>query len=171
MPTRMTLNILWRWARTNLIKFNKAKCRALQLYWGIPIHKYWLGERPESSPEKDLEVLVDELNVSWQCAHAAQKANCILGWMKSSETGRVREMTVSLCSALVRPLLHYCIQLWVPSTRARSCCSRFRGGQNDDHRAHKRNGDRLRVGLSSLEKASWRPYCSLPKNKWGTQNF
>ncbi|GAB0206004.1 cAMP-dependent protein kinase inhibitor alpha [Grus japonensis] len=111
------LDRLERWACANRMKFNKAKCKVLHMGQGNPKHNYRLGEEwMESSPEeKDLGVLIDEkLNMSRQCALAAQKANCVLGCIKSSVTSRSREGILPLYSTLVRPHLEYYIQLWGP---------------------------------------------------------
>ena len=58
-----------------------------------------------------------KLDMSQQCALAVRKANCVLGCIKKGVAIREREVTVPLCSALVRPHLQYCIQAWDPQHR------------------------------------------------------
>ena len=102
------------------MRSNTAKYKVLHLGQRNLRHLYRLeGAVLESSPaEKDLGVLVDEtLNVSQQCVPAVWKANGILGSISREVASRDREGIVPLCSALVRPHLQYCVQVWGPQYR------------------------------------------------------
>ncbi|CAM4608465.1 unnamed protein product [Lepidochelys olivacea] len=107
------LDKLENWAKRNLLKFNKDKCRVLHLGQKNPSYRLRTDWLSGSSAVKNLGITVDErLDMSQQCALVAKKANSILGCISRSITSRSREVIIPLYSALLRPHLEYCIQFW-----------------------------------------------------------
>ena len=97
-----------------------------------------------------------KLDTSKKCAPSAQKVNHTLGCIKRSVASRVREVILSISSALVRPHLEYCIQMWSPQYRRDMElleCIQRRATKMIPGLEQLSYEDRLRgLGLCSLEK-------------------
>ncbi|RMC14792.1 hypothetical protein DUI87_06968 [Hirundo rustica rustica] len=125
-----------KWAHENLV-ISKSKCKVLHLGKG----NHWCqnglaDEVTEGSPgEKHLGALVDEkLEMSQQCALAAQKANRILGCIRSVAS-RLREVSVPVCPSLIVPHLQYWVQ-FRPLSRGKmwALWCVFRGGHEHNQK-------------------------------------
>ncbi|CAM4656694.1 unnamed protein product [Lepidochelys kempii] len=110
------LDKLEDWAKRNLMRFNKDKCRVLHLGRKNPMHRYrlgieWLGS---SSAEKNLGLQWMRSWIRVKCALVAKKANSILGCISRGIASRSRDLIIPLYSTLVRPHLEYRFQFWAP---------------------------------------------------------
>jgi len=116
--------------------------------------------------EKDLGVLVNgQLNMSKQCAQVAKKANGSLAGISNGVASRSRAGFVPLCSALLRPHLDSCVQLWAPHYKKdlevlervqRRAMRLGKGLENKSYVEWLRE-----LGLLSLQQAKGRLYHSL----------
>ncbi|KAK4815453.1 hypothetical protein QYF61_002842 [Mycteria americana] len=134
---------------------NKGKCKVPHLGRNSPMHQYMLGTTPleNSFAKKDLRVLVNtKLNTSQQCALAAKAAN-VLHCVRGSAASRWREVILALSSALVRPHLECCVQLWAPQHKTDMDICQQRASKMLKGLEHLFYGERLKeMGLFSLGK-------------------
>jgi len=109
------LDKLEKWACVNLMRFNKPSAGSCSWFGTAPAtNTSWRMKGLRAALLRRTWGMDEKLDMSHQCALAAQNASRILGCIKRSVASRSREAILPLYSALVRPHLECCIQLWGP---------------------------------------------------------
>ena len=97
------------------MEFNVDKCKVMHLGKNNPKNSYSMAEvnLEETTEEKDLGVLIDnKLNFGKHIQNIVTRANRVLSLIIISFASLNKTMFLNLYTALIRPLLEYCVQVW-----------------------------------------------------------
>ena len=111
------LDSIKEWADKWRMEFNVDKCKIMHLGKRNPRHTYTMGggNLMVTTEERDLGVVFDEkLDFSRHIRVAVNKANRMLGMIRSGFACMNQDMFKLLYPVMVRPLLEYCVQVWSP---------------------------------------------------------
>ena len=104
---------LVRWSEKWQMLFNFGKCKCLHTWPGNTGTDYAIIGRTilrTTMKEKDIGLTMNaNMRVSEQCRIAASKGNQVLGMIRRNITYKEKSLIVSLCKAIVRPHLEYCM--------------------------------------------------------------
>ena len=109
-------NVL-EWAKKWKMEFNVEKCKVMHIGNSNPKFKYNMDgkELNETTEEKDLGILIDcKLDFGSHIKEIVGRANRMIGMIRASFACLNKKMFLSLYTALIRPLLEYCVQVWSP---------------------------------------------------------
>ena len=114
-----TVDKMYNWTSSWLLKFNETKCQVLHLGENNPKYDYFIGtddsrvKLEESNLEKDLGVYIDpNLNFEKHIEKITQKAASKCSSILRNFTFRSKEVLVPLFKSLIRPVLEYANTAW-----------------------------------------------------------
>ena len=111
------LNSVIEWANKWKMEFNVDKCKVMHLGKSNPKNNYKMAavNLEETVEERDLGVLIDnKLNFGKHIQTIVTRANRVLGMIRIAFACMNKAMFLNIYTALVRPLLEYCVQVWSP---------------------------------------------------------
>jgi len=80
-------------------------------------HRIAEDSRKLSLKQVDVSSASGLLKLSHQTAHAAKKANHILGWISKTIVIQLSEVMAPFCSTLLRPPWEYCVKSGMPQKK------------------------------------------------------